>query len=92
MLTELSPVTTVDTEGLVAFVDLPDGGVEDETVGAKLDFGYSIDALVVFVALFVVLILTVLFRAPEFGSNCKADRLTFSCVCMRKGQTLAQKV
>jgi hypothetical protein len=77
-LTELGSVSTVNTEGLVAFVDLPDCGVENETVGAKLDFGYSINTFVVFVALSVVLILTVLFRASEFGSNCKADKLTFS--------------
>lgn len=77
-LTELGSVSAVDAEGLVALVDLPDGGVENETVGAKLDFGYSINTFVVFVALSVILILTVLFRAPEFGSNCKADKLTFS--------------
>lgn len=68
VLTELSPVSTVYVEGLVALVDLPDGGVEDEAVGAQLGGRHAVHTLVELVALSLILVLPVLGWAFELGA------------------------
>lgn len=64
-LTELSPVSTVYVEGLVTFVDLPDGGVEHQTVWAQLGGGHAVHTLVELVTLDGVLVLSILVGAFE---------------------------
>lgn len=59
-LTQFGPVSAVNVEGLVAFVHLADGHVEDEAVGAQLLCGHTVHALVVLVALHGVLVLRIL--------------------------------
>lgn len=58
-LTKLCSVATVNIEGLVALVDLSEGRIEDQTVGTEPFLGYSIAALVVFVALHLILVRTI---------------------------------
>lgn len=66
---QLSPISAVNVEGLVALVHLTDALVEDQTVRAQLLCGHTVDALVVFVALYRILVLVVLGvgRALEAG-------------------------
>lgn len=58
-LTQLSSVSAVYVEGLIAFVDLPDQRVEHQTVRTQLSGSDAVYALVVFVALSLVLVLSI---------------------------------
>lgn len=73
VLTKFSPVTAIYVEGLVAFVDLPNGRVEHKTVGAKLGGGNTIYTLVELVALSFVFILTIFVRTFELCTYYKID-------------------
>lgn len=68
MLTQFGPVAAVHVEHMVAFVDLADEGVEDESVWAQLLFDHAVLAFVELVALHRVLVGTVLGGTLKLGS------------------------
>jgi hypothetical protein len=67
---QLGTVSAVDVEGLVAFVDFADQGVEDQAVGAELLDGDAVLALVEFVTLAGVFVLAVFRGALELRIGC----------------------
>lgn len=56
---QLGTISAIHIEGLVALVDLPYQGVEDQAVGTQLLCGLSIDALVEFITLDGILVLSI---------------------------------
>lgn len=69
LLTEFQSVPAVYTERLIALIDLPYVGVEDESIRAKPFDGFPVEAFVVLVALHGVLVEAIFWRTLE------------SCVC-----------
>lgn len=70
ILTQFSTILAVHIEGLIAFVDLAVQWIKDKTIGAELRLGDTIIAQIIFIALPLVLELSIRFGAIEFGSNC----------------------
>lgn len=74
-LTQFCTVTAVNVEWLVTLVDLTKAGVKHKTIGAETLSGDSITALVVFIALHLILVLSVFVVGTlEFLGICKETK------------------